>query len=250
MKKGKFTKSKSAKRSGVKLVALVLVMALLIGGAIGGTLAWLTDTTKSVTNTFTASDIDITLQEHTYDEDEDKLTQETTDEGVDNYKMIPGWTIPKDPFVTVEAGSEDCWVFVKVEEAGGNVTVDNVTYTFDDFIDYTVLSGKTNGNVEGTYWTPLGDSYPGVYCCKVKNITSNVVLPVIGYVDTKDTAATTDDVVVEDVVLVKNTVTKGMMDAITNENKPNLTFTAYASQLMKNNTDEFSAVEAWANVNS
>lgn len=31
-------------------------------------------------------------------------------------------------------------------------------------------------------------------------------------------------------------------------NQPTLTITAYASQLYKNNTDTFTAAEAWANV--
>ena len=221
MKKGKFTKSKSAKRSGVKLVALVLVMALLIGGAIGGTLAWLTDTTKSVTNTFTASDIDITLQEHTYDATTDKLTTTPTPIGVDNYKMIPGWTIPKDPWVTVEANSEDCYLFVKVVKSSN----------FDTYMTYQIADGWTQG--QGT-----GEGKNG--------IPTDVIYRVVS----KSTDDQTFGILKDNKVNVKESVTKADMDAITNETKPKLTFTAYASQLMKNNSQEFTAAEAWANVNS
>ena len=64
-----------------KTLALFLVLALAFGGVIGGTVAWLTDKSDTVVNTFTDSDIDITLTESTGTE----------------YKMVPGYTISKDP---------------------------------------------------------------------------------------------------------------------------------------------------------
>lgn len=82
-----------------KLVVAMLAVTLLIGCAIGGTVAWLTDKTTAVVNTFTYGNINITLAETTGS----------------NYKIIPGVDITKDPKVTVKANSEDCWLFVKVE---------------------------------------------------------------------------------------------------------------------------------------
>ena len=82
-----------------KLVVAMLAVTLLIGCAIGGTVAWLTANTAPVVNTFTYGDINITLTETT---------------GSD-YKIIPGVDISKDPKVTVVGGSEDCWLFVKVK---------------------------------------------------------------------------------------------------------------------------------------
>lgn len=79
-------------------VTLVAVM-LVLGCAVGGTLAWLTAQTAPVVNTFTVGDIDIDLTETTGSE----------------YKLIPGEKVAKDPKVTVKAGSEKCYVFVKVE---------------------------------------------------------------------------------------------------------------------------------------
>lgn len=80
-----------------KTLALVLALTLLVAGVVGGTLAWLTDQTAEVKNTFTVGDINIGLTETTAD-----------------YKMVPGNTIAKDPTVTVKANSEACWLFVKV----------------------------------------------------------------------------------------------------------------------------------------
>ena len=99
-----------------KTMALVQALTLLVAGVVGGTLAWLTDQTAEVKNTFTVGDINI------------GLTETTTD-----YKMVPGNTIAKDPTVTVKANSEACWLFVKVTESAN----------LDDFITYAIATGWT-----------------------------------------------------------------------------------------------------------
>lgn len=99
-----------------KTLALVLALTLLVAGVVGGTLAWLTDQTAEVKNTFTVGDINI------------GLTETTTD-----YKMVPGNTIAKDPTVTVKANSEACWLFVNVTESAN----------LDDFITYAIATGWT-----------------------------------------------------------------------------------------------------------
>lgn len=109
-----------------KTLALVLALTLLVAGIVGGTLAWLTDQTAEVKNTFTVGDINI------------DLTETTTD-----YKMIPGNTIAKDPTVTVKANSEACWLFVKVTESTD--LRDFITYAFAE--GWTALPG-----VDGVYY--------------------------------------------------------------------------------------------------
>lgn len=177
-----------------KSLALVLALAMIVVCVVGGTLAWLIATTPEVKNTFTTSNVDITL------------TETTT-----NYQMIPGYTIDKNPTVTVKAGSEDCYLFVKVEKSSN----------FDSFMTYTIADG----------WTAL-TGVDGVYY-RVVN------------------ASTTDqafDVLKDNQVTVKDTVTKADMNALKADGaiQPTLTFTAYAVQLNKNNTTEFTAAEAWA----
>lgn len=82
-----------------KATIAVVAFALVLCFAIGGTLAWLSDESETVTNTFTVGDIDITLTE-------------TTGE---DYKIIPGGKEGKNPKVTVEATSEKCYVYVLVD---------------------------------------------------------------------------------------------------------------------------------------
>ena len=197
-----------------KAIALTLAAVLLITASVFGTIAWLTDKTDDVKNVFTDSDINVTLTETTED-----------------YKMIPGWEIDKDPKVTVKAGSEDCYAFIKVVESGGNVTVGGDTYDFDDFITYAIDKN----------WTPL-NGVEGVYYCKVADVENDRNIKVLGYYDTEGNF-------INNKVLVKDTVTKEMMDAVeTTRYYPTLTFTAYATQMWKSNTEMFEPADAWKNI--
>ena len=113
---------KITKKHALLISGLAILMALCT--IAGATLAYLFTETKQVVNTFSPSNIDLTLVETTTD-----------------YKMIPGNTISKDPKVTVKSDVA-CYVFVKIEE----------TSNFDKFMTYTVA----------TEWTPLA-GVDGVY---------------------------------------------------------------------------------------
>lgn len=234
MRNGKYSKS-----TGFKSMALLLAMVLLVGCAIGGTLAWLTAKTTPVTNTFTTSDINITLAETKTD-----------------FKMVPGWTIDKDPEVTVTKGSEDCWLFVKVDESCGVKKTETENYNFDDFIAYAIENGWTagDGTGEGKNGVPVG-----VYFRKVEGVTEDKVFEILAAGEFVDTAANNTKVTWSaNQVATKPSVTKEMMEAANKvgATKPTLTFTAYASQLYKTNkpatgdvtTAQFTAAQAWANV--
>lgn len=177
-----------------KSLALLLAIAIVVVGVVAGTVAWLTDQTPSVTNTFTTSDINIELKETK-----------------NNFQMIPGWNIEKDPKVTVKQGSEACYLFVKLEKSEN----------FDTFMTYQMAAG----------WTALPEA-PGVYYREVAAATAD----------------TTFEVLQDNQVSVKGEVTKVQMNALTEATYPTLTVTAYASQLNKNNTQKFSTAEAWANI--
>ena len=217
-----------------KSLALILACILLIGGVIGGTVAWLTAKTNTVENVFTSSDIGVELEENTVD-----------------YKMIPGWTISKNPTAKVTSGSEDCYLFIKVEEKIGTDTGDNKIYTFDNFIAYAIEEG----------WNVLdATKYPGVYYKVIDDdAEKSVEYNILGsgeYTDEGKVKYTWN----ANEVLAKPEVTKEMMNAVNDDNKPTLSFTAYAVQLWRSNepatgaTDEqieaaqFTAEEAWLKI--
>lgn len=190
MHKEKDSRKKESKRFGVKALVLTGALVLALNGAIGGTIAWLVSRTDSVTNTFTYGDIDITLTETDSGEDEDG------DPTTNTYDMVPGNSIEKDPLITVEAGSEDCWLFVKLDE----------TENFDSFIEYGMAEG----------WTALEGS-EGVYYQVVAS----------------SEAEQRFEVIAGNKVTVKADITKEMLnelDAGETSNYPTLTVTAYAVQ--------------------
>lgn len=193
------------KKKVLSIVAVVLVLCC----AIGGTLAWLTDKTDEVKNTFSPSDINITLTET-------PNTDTDNDGKADAWKadMIPGFSYTKDPVVTVEDDSVDCYLFVKFEEKGSPAT----------YLTYTSTLTAANGLTQG-------DS---------TSIPSNVWYRVVKAGDTTKSWNLLDG----DTIAVKDTVTKdNMADAA----KAELVYTAYATQLYKSNGVEFSAAEAWDN---
>lgn len=241
MRNGKYVKK--ARRSVLrKPLALVLSLVLIAVGAAGGTVAWLLDSTDPLTNIFAVSDIDVELNET-----------------VATYKMIPGWVIDKDPVVTLAKDSEDCYVFVKVEKSGGNITIGETTYSFDDFIAYAIDEGwmqLNNGTtpVPGVYYRVVGQEEKAGSGAAIRYH----VLGAGSYVDAENVTYTWT----QDQVLTKPEVTKEMMKQITAENQPKLTFTAYAVQLWKTNKPakgatqeqiaaaQFTAYEAWQKISS
>ena len=96
-----------------KILLMAACAVLLVCISVGATVAYLTDT-KSVTNTFTVGSVAITLDEAKTDIN--GVADNTVPRVVANkYKLMPGHEYVKDPTVHVTAGSEDCYIFVKVE---------------------------------------------------------------------------------------------------------------------------------------
>ena len=146
-------------------IALFLAGAMVFGISVGGTMAWLTSGTGTVTNTFTIGEITISLKEHDYITQKDvtgeggALTEEqigtlNMDKEVavnDDYQFVPGATLPKDPFVTVQADSEDCYLFVKVTEANNTFINTSVTPNTTDRIVEWEVKFTQSGNAD-TGW--------------------------------------------------------------------------------------------------
>lgn len=161
----------------LKPLAILVCTVALVAGTVAATLAYLTDTTDTIKNTFVAGDINITL---------------TETEGTE-FKMVPGTTIAKDPTVTVKAGSEACWLFVKLDKSEN----------FDTYLSYTIETG----------WTALGGVDGVVYFRRVD-----------------ETAVDTEfSVLAGDAVTAKENVTKAQYNGI-GDDKPTLSVTAYAIQ--------------------
>lgn len=192
----------------MKILTLLLCAVMVMSCTVAGVLAWVIDVSQPVVNTFSASRIQINLDESKYEPSNNSLTTATRVQANENYKMLPGWTLPKDPKVTVEGGSEACWLFIKLQKA------DEV----DKYLEYEIASG----------WTSLSGA-DGVYYRKVD----------------KSDSAQGFDILKENQVKVKDTVDLAQMNSLIESGKsPQMTFTAYAVQLEKGE-GQFSVADAW-----
>lgn len=211
---------KYSKRRGVstKAMSLILAVVLIVGLTVGGTLAWLTDTTSEVENTFTVGNIDIELAE----------SVDTDQDGKASFKIIPGSSETKDPKVTVKANSEACYVFVTVTEVnnvavaaiGDKAAVPYVTYSIDS--GWTELTSAASGNTKVYYRTQNAT-------------TSDVPYSVL----TGDSVSYSTDLTKTEIDKLYNndgTVNTGVL--------PKLTFKAYAVQ-QSNGTATFTVEQAW-----
>lgn len=194
MSNGKYQSRKSN-----KALLVLLALVLVIGCTVGGTLAWLTAETGTATNTFTVGDIGtLTLKE--------KKTAVGADGVINNYTIVPGMDIAKDPMVsyTDKKNAVDVYVFVKVGAEG---------WTLSDK-EYSINSGDTKllRWTVGDTWTAV-EGKTGVYYTTVD----------------ADSSLTDAEVIEGSTITVSSAIKEDNVSAIA-EAAGNITFTAYAIQ--------------------
>ena len=152
-----------------KGMLLVLCAILLVVASVMGTLAYLQDKTGTVTNTMTIGKVAIALDEAKVDLYGKKLNAngnvytgadgETLAERVmkNDYKLVPGASYTKDPTIHVEAGSEACWVFVKIDNG------------IKDIIEENTVEGQM------TKWTCI-DTVNGIWAYNEKAVADQDVV--------------------------------------------------------------------------
>lgn len=147
------------KKTARKVLLMACSALLLVCLTVGATVAYLTST-DTVTNTFTVGSLSITLDEVKTDANG---VADTTVPRVkaNEYKLIPGHFYVKDPTVHVQAGSEACWVFVKVED--GIATIE----------DATTIAAQ----IEAKGWTKL-DGVSNVYYKEQAAVSKDATAPV------------------------------------------------------------------------
>ena len=190
-----------------KGLILVLAIAMLLCVSISVTLAYLFVETDPVVNTFVYGDINITLEES------DNL----------DFKMIPGNKIAKDPKVTVKAGSEACWLFVKVEKSAN----------FDTFMSYVA---DTAENKWQELTSAAGENYK-IYYREVDATTTDTEFTIL-----KDNEVSVKTTVLKTELNAFDTDKNGVLSDEEKNALPKLTFTAYAVQ----KANVATAADAWA----
>ena len=213
-------------RAGVIAVAVTLAVSC----AVGSTVAWLSDTHKLKTVVFANSDINIEFRDAS---------------AADTVKLVPGHTVDKSPMVTVKAGSEKCYLFVKVEKSmGSDASLSECE--FEDYVTYKIIGPDKGG------WTQLRDSdgnaVKDVYYRVIDEGDSDQTYRILdgGTFKMGSTVYTWD----MNQILINPEMTLEMQKELTADNSPELSFSAYAIQYFKSNDVPFEAYEAWAAVGS
>lgn len=123
-----------------KKLTMIAALALAVCIGIGGTMAYLTSKPTALINTFTVGALDITAAEPNWDPNDAKI--------------YPGAVIDKDPTVTVTAGSEACYVFIKVD-----VSADIAAVLAENGINYDTTNWtKLDGVTENVYYATVSAS--------------------------------------------------------------------------------------------
>lgn len=151
-----------------KKLLIALAIVLVIAMSVTGTLAYLTASTGAVTNTFTVGKVfdeedsdenkNFELLEHGITGKPGEYTLTAEEVNGNEYTVMPGVDIPKDPFVRVNKPvGVDVYLFVEVVDGTGEqltVTVDSAKWTKLAGVTgthggdvYTLASGRlTEGN--------------------------------------------------------------------------------------------------------
>lgn len=197
--------SRHNKKHMPRVLLVVCLMLVVMVGSIAGTVAWLTDTTDEVKNTFTTADIAISLTE-----------TENVSNGVWTAQLVPGKSYGKNPIVKVEDDTDvDIYLFVKVDD------------TVSQYLTYT-------DNLAGNGWTKLNETEK-VWYREVKTTDETKQWNLIG----------DDKVTVKSNIVKQGTdpVGEGNILMPADGTDLHLSYTAYAIQVEGFNTAELAWVE-------
>lgn len=190
-----------------RTLALLCAVTMVIGIAIGGTVAWLVATPTTVTNTFTTSNVAIDLYETASADDTTHLTSR-------ELTMVPGVELFKNPTVKVNADSLACYLFVKVTEKNNSLTKDGEPFA------------PVVWSIEDTdpAWNDITNDVSG--------LAENEHLYYIAVDAATAKTGATYQILKENQVTIDSRVTKQNMDdwQKSPNTRPELNFTAYAIQ--------------------
>ena len=210
---------KKARKALLTLCAALLLVSMTVGV----TVAYLTSN-DSVTNTFTVGKVAITLDEAPVDANGQRTTG--TRVKANTYHLLPGHEYDKDPIVHVDANSEDCFVFIRVDNNGIETIEAAADTLMADNTAYVTVAQQILNNG----WTWVKNVNNVHYFCKTVLKTDS----------DKELEVFAKFMVSED---IGNTELKNYYDVATadSEQKKNVTIDAYAVQ-----KDGFNSYqEAW-----
>lgn len=179
-----------------KIITGTLSIGLIASLAIGGTLSFLTDT-EEVTNHFTMGDLDITISEENWND------EDTPDRPGDGKNLIPGDSRQKDPTITSIVGDSYMRVIMTIRDKDGAAITNKerldkilqTVYYADPALDvgkkYSLSQLSTYNTVNSDFTlmedkSSSDDNTTGIYCYNYNSILkegesveffSNIIVP-------------------------------------------------------------------------
>lgn len=166
-----------------KVASMCVALGLVAVVGVGGTLAYLSDATGTLTNTFIFVDkgIDMKLDEKEFvngvETGKRVEADDSNTKGSTYANLVPGQIVEKDPTVTILKNSLDCWVFASV--------VDDTT----DALEIGKLEGETFTEGINSEWQEVKtiDGY------NITNAANTKYYVYVGDDTTPDVVTTTTD---------------------------------------------------------
>ena len=116
-----------------KLIISAIILSLVVTAGVGSLIAYFASVSGPVVNTFTVGEVEIEL----------------ADAEVEVIPLVPGTTAERTSVVTVLRGSEDCYVYVKIEQP----------YELTQYTSYELAEGWINlGGIDGVYYRQVPKS--------------------------------------------------------------------------------------------
>ena len=143
-----------------KIVATGSALALTAAVAVGGTLAYLQDSTNAVTNKFTynaaSQNVSLEIYEHKINPENPLQVFDTAYTAEDDthfvyegdaqdYTIMPGATVEKDPTLRVTSGNTKVYVYAEVKETDESNAIETITMA--DGWTSLEMKGANNGDV-------------------------------------------------------------------------------------------------------
>lgn len=108
------------KKKNLLMMALSLCLVAVV--AVGGTLAYLSDSVDPIKNTFKFGDITVAVSEDVPTAVKDEVITSDNKGGLQYTNVVPGQTLNKEPEVSVTS-TVDAYVFVKVEVSNETISL-------------------------------------------------------------------------------------------------------------------------------
>ena len=116
-----------------KLIISVIILSLVVTAGVGSVIAYFASISGPVVNTFTVGQVELEL----------------ADAEVGVIQLVPGTTAERTSVVTVKRDSEDCYVYVKIEQPR----------ELTQYTSYELAEGWINlGGIDGVYYRQVPKS--------------------------------------------------------------------------------------------